>query len=254
MSKNLKSKKTFSDITAMNSIIIIDEDENILCLIERALENDFKVYQSSSSFEAIESIHSLFPDLIILSAKMSHMDGYELCSKLKTNESTQNIPIIFTSDKSSSPSRSLAYRLGAIHYLQKPLDLTELKLLANAIMAQIKIPFNQNLLEFEDLFLDVRNCYCGDDYGEYKLTRGECIILEALMLSKNETVGREVLANKISRYNDQISFRTVDSHICSIRKKIKLSGLRITSIYNVGYRLQKMGKQNPVNSSKQLNT
>ena len=54
-----------------------------------------------------------------------------LCSKLKGHESTKDIPVIFMSGRPSGHSRSLAYRLGAINYLQKPLDLEEIKAVAS---------------------------------------------------------------------------------------------------------------------------
>ena len=227
------------DKKGMNSIVVIDYDQTALDLIERGLESDFKVHCCNSALEALELIEALFPDLILLEVKMPDMDGYELCSKLKTNDATRDIPIIFMSAKMTNASRSLAYRLGAIHYLQKSFDLQELKLLSAAIIRQIKGNTRGNILEFADIFLDIKNHYCEDNHSEYKLTRSECLLLEALMQAQSETVSREILATKLSAHNDRISFRTVDSHICSIRKKIKNSELTIASVYNVGYRLQK---------------
>ena len=255
MGMGLKCKTPSTDKDSMNSVMIVDDNERILCLMERALESDLKVYKSKSSFEGFEMICSFFPDLVVLNIKMPDVDGYELCSKLKTGQATKDIPIIFMADKISGHSRSLAYRLGAIHCLQRPFDLQEFRLLVKAVIAQIKGPLmDGNILEFEDLFLDVKNYYCSDDQGEYRLTRSECLLLETLMRAKNETVGREVLANKLNgynRYNDHISFRTVDSHICSIRKKIRSSGLSISSVYNVGYRLQKIPSASKILKAKQ---
>ena len=147
----------------MKSVLIIANDEKILTLMGRALENNFKVYSSTCSLEALDSAISHFPDLIILEAKMPQMDGYELCSQLKTNSTTQNIPVVFMSHKVGTASRSLAYRLGAIHYLERPFDLQELSLLAVAIVAQTAGRHSENILEYEDLFLDVKNYYCEDE-------------------------------------------------------------------------------------------
>ena len=226
----------------MDSVVVIDSDEKILLLIERALKDLFEVYKLSSSLEGLDVVRTIFPSLILLDIKMPDMDGYELCSKLKGHESTKDIPVIFMSDRPSGPSRSLAYRLGAINYLKKPLDLEELRPLLQAILAQTKAPLMGNVLEFEDFFLDVKNYYCGDDHGEYRLTHSECLLLETLMRAQSETVRREVLANKLNGYSEHFSFRTVDSHISSIRKKIKNTALQIASIYSVGYRLQRAKK------------
>ena len=231
----------------MDSIIVIDNDKNTTTLVARSLENDFNVYQSHCSLDGEEIINSFFPSLVILDIGMKEMDGYELCSKIKTKESTKNIPIILTSHKASSVSRCLAYRLGAIHYLEKPLNLQELPLLSKAIIDQNCSSHGDHILEFENLYLDTKNHYCSDDHNEYRLTHSECIILETLIIKKSEIVNREILANKLSIYSKKISFRTVDSHICSIRKKIKKSGIAISPIYNVGYRLQKTGKTSLLN-------
>ena len=219
--------------------MVIDNNNNTLHLIERSLESHFKIYRTNSSIEGYELILTVFPDIIILDINMDIIDGYELCSKIKATDSIKNIPLIFTSQKDSNASRLLAYRLGAIHYIRKPLDFQELILICQSVINQYQGTKNNNhILEFENFFLDSKNRYCGDDHFDSPLTHSECIILEALMQHTGETINREILANKLSQHKDRISYRTVDAHICSIRKKIKNSKLCIISIYNTGYRIQ----------------
>lgn len=223
----------------MNSIIIIDRNKATLKLIERSLEDHYKVHKTDSSLDAFDLILNLLPNLIILDINMDIIDGYELCSKIKETNSIKNIPLIFTSQKKSNASRLLAYRLGAIHYLQKPLDPQELSLICQSVIRQYQSTSQDtNILELENFHLDSKNRYCWDDHFDSHLTHSECVLLEALMKYPGETISREILANKLSQYKDRISYRTVDAHICSIRKKIKNFNISIISIYNIGYRLQ----------------
>jgi putative two-component system response regulator len=67
------------------------------------------------------------PDLILLDINMPGMDGYEVCSKLKSDESTAHIPVIFLTAELDSASKQKGLDLGAVDYVTKPINPEVLK-------------------------------------------------------------------------------------------------------------------------------
>ena len=68
------------------------------------------------------------PDLILLDMEMPNMDGLEVCRRLKSDDRTQSIPIIFLTGRDTSTERVAAQKLGAADYLTKPFHPTKLSL------------------------------------------------------------------------------------------------------------------------------
>lgn len=220
----------------MKSIYAIDDNELILHLIQKTLSERHIVKPFQSSLAALEEIKVRPPHLIILDIQMPDMDGYELCSQIKGNDLTKHTPIIMVSAKSGSSSRAMAYKLGAINFLEKPFNIDELRSLVNSILKQTSNNTKEEILTFDDIVFRPTDMFCSDTHNEYKLTRNESIVLESLISRPGQTISREDLASKLS-VDDSISFRTVDSHVSSIRKKIKGSTVNISSVYGIGYKL-----------------
>ena len=120
----------------MNKILAIDDKKDNLITISALLKNLIKkctVVTAQNGPDGIDMAQTEMPDVIILDVKMPDMDGFEVCSRLKANESTKHIPIILlTAIKTDTASRIRGLDLGADAFLTKPIDETEL-------IAQIKV-------------------------------------------------------------------------------------------------------------------
>jgi DNA-binding response OmpR family regulator len=68
------------------------------------------------------------PDLILLDIRLPDMDGYEVCKRLRTHRRTQNIPVIFLTEKRERSDRLSGLELGAVDYITKPFDVQDLRL------------------------------------------------------------------------------------------------------------------------------
>lgn len=106
-------------------LIVDDSTSNLDILIE--LLHDYDVIDTTNGKDAIEIANKEKIDLILLDIMMPNMDGYEVCEKLKSNEKTKNIPIIFITGKSDEESIEKAYKLGGSDYVTKPFLPLELK-------------------------------------------------------------------------------------------------------------------------------
>ena len=103
------------------TILIIDDvADHITLLKDILLENDYNVRASTASSHAINSIWADKPDLIILDVNMPETDGYEMCSIIKSNKETSDVPVLFVSAMSNKVDKMRAYELGASDYIEKP--------------------------------------------------------------------------------------------------------------------------------------
>lgn len=108
-------------------ILICDDDPVILRLLQVNLELEgFEVLLGHNGEEAVEIAQSEHPDLIILDIMMPRLDGYQTCEKLKQNESTKEIPVVFLSAKAQQSDIDRGKTYGVADYLTKPFDPTDL--------------------------------------------------------------------------------------------------------------------------------
>jgi len=109
-----------------NILIVEDSPQNIDLLVD-ILKPDYKLSIVRNGEKALEHIFGgSIPDLILLDIVMPVMDGYEVCQKLKEEEKTKDIPVIFLSAKTKDDDIVKGFELGAEDYVTKPFNRTEL--------------------------------------------------------------------------------------------------------------------------------
>lgn len=106
-------------------MIVDDLIENLNLLSELLLSEFYKVRPSNSGELALLSIAKKQPDIILLDIKMPVLDGFEVCRRLKKDEVTKNIPIIFISALDDAEEKLKGFELGAVDYITKPFDKRE---------------------------------------------------------------------------------------------------------------------------------
>ena len=110
-----------------NKILIVDDIPiNIQMAMNILKDEGYKMYYAKSGEMALKLIDENDIDLILLDIMMPEMNGFEVCLKLKSNDKTKNIPIIFLSGKDSSTDIEKAYEVGGIDYVVKPFITIEL--------------------------------------------------------------------------------------------------------------------------------
>ena len=108
-------------------ILIVDDvpkNVQILGTLLKKIECDLAVALNGE--QALNIVARVIPDLILLDIMMPGMDGHEVCRRLKMQEETKNIPIIFLSAKAEAEDIMAGYELGAVDYLTKPFIASEL--------------------------------------------------------------------------------------------------------------------------------
>jgi DNA-binding response OmpR family regulator len=119
----------------MAKILIAEDEKDIRDLISFTLRfSGHEVIPTSNGEEACQAALRELPDLILLDVRMPRMSGYEACEKIKANESTKNIPVIFLSAKGQESEVKTGLEAGADEYILKPFSPDQLSERVNTIL------------------------------------------------------------------------------------------------------------------------
>jgi CheY-like chemotaxis protein len=122
-------------------LMIIDDDRDdrfFFALAIKEINNLNKCFEAEQGVDALEQLKNAkqLPDFIFLDINMPKMDGWECLKELKKNESLKYIPVIMYSTSSREEDINKAYKLGAVHFLTKPFNITTL---ADEIITSMKV-------------------------------------------------------------------------------------------------------------------
>jgi len=107
------------DLSNMRILVVEDIEANVDILVD-TLGDDYKVSVAMNGESALEDIKRIPPDLILLDIMMPGIDGYEVCRRLKTDNATRDIPVVFLTTLAEESDEAKGLALGAVDYITKP--------------------------------------------------------------------------------------------------------------------------------------
>jgi two-component system sensor histidine kinase/response regulator len=111
---------------SQTDILIVDDTPNNLVLLSAILhQQHYSVRKALNGKMALRSVAMKPPDLILLDIKMPEMNGYEVCTQLKADPKTQDIPVIFLSALDDVLDKVKAFEVGGVDYITKPIQAEE---------------------------------------------------------------------------------------------------------------------------------
>ena len=117
----MKTKK------AHNDILIVDDEINNLQLLAGLFEKEgYQVRPAEKAQTALEAALAKPPGLVLLDVRMPDMDGFELCRRLKNDERTQHVPVIFVSALNDLEARVQGFEAGGVDFISKPYQEAEI--------------------------------------------------------------------------------------------------------------------------------
>lgn len=123
----------------MSTVLIVDDSQTLRQMLSELLQHQgMKVLQATNGIEAKEQILTHTPDLVITDLIMPEMNGYELCRWIKSEPSTQNLPVLICSTKSEEYDRYWGMRQGADAYITKPFHPPELLKTVKQLLRGVK--------------------------------------------------------------------------------------------------------------------
>jgi len=110
----------------MSSKILIVDDGFDRKIISNILHREgYEVFEAEDGAEGLKLCLETLPDLVLLDINMPRLDGYGLCSLLRQNQKTVNIPVIFLTSLDESQDKIIGLEMGAVDYITKPYDIGE---------------------------------------------------------------------------------------------------------------------------------
>jgi putative two-component system response regulator len=117
------------------TILVVDDTPSNIDVVKSILSETYLVQAAVNGKIALKIAEKKKPDLILLDIMMPDMDGYEVCKALKANPDTAGIPVIFVTGKDQKSEENEGLELGAIGYIMKPVDPSELKIKVAGILS-----------------------------------------------------------------------------------------------------------------------
>lgn len=218
--------------------ILVVDDERDLCdiLLFNLHAAGYQAEAAYSAEEALQQIvnskssNSKLYDLLLLDVMMPGMSGFELAKRLKEDEQTRNIPIIFLTAKDTEEDTLQGFSLGADDYVTKPFSVREVMARVKAVLGRKPAP-----LAYEGLVINAANKTVVIDGQAVALTRTEYELLQLLVSHHGQVFSRQQLLESVWPQNVIVTERTVDVNMARLRKKLGRYAACLVSRTRFGY-------------------
>lgn len=169
----------------LKTILIVDDTYTNINILIEILEDKYDILASTDGYDALEILENHKIDLILLDIVMPGIDGFELCKKLKSNNKTKEILVIFITANTNEESIKNAYLLGGVDYIRKPFNAIEVlsRISTHLLLAEQKKSLEKNLEENVALL------------NQYKLVVDESALVSKTNLSGVITYVNEAFVN-----------------------------------------------------------
>ena len=226
-------------MTKSNYRILVVDDEQDLCeILKFNLETEgYEVETANSAEEAIVLDIPSY-DLLLLDVMMGEMSGFALAKKLKADERTSNIPIIFLTARDTENDTVTGFNLGADDYISKPFSIREVLVRIRAVLRRTtpqQEEGGKNILKFQGLVLDLDKKTVTIEGEPVAFTKTEFEILHTLLDERGRVFSRQELINRVWPSDVLVLDRTVDVNITRLRKKIGPFAKCIVTRLGFGY-------------------
>jgi len=196
-------KTAESRLESRPKLLLVDDQPLNIRMLHEIFQSDHEIFVATTGADALAFCATQQPDLILLDVIMPHMDGHEVCRRLKQGETTRNIPVIFVTGHSDGPEEELGLEAGAIDFICKSAGA---RIIRARVRSQLLLKFQADLLRSLariDSMTGVANRRHFDDTleAEWRRCAREVKPLSLLMID----------IDFFKRYNDQYGHQAGDN-------------------------------------------
>ena len=217
-------------------ILVVDDEPKVARLARDYLEkNGFRVLTAADGQSALTTARRDKPDLVILDLMLPHIDGREVCRRLRRES---DVPIIMLTALSEEIDQVTGLEIGADDYITKPFSVRTLVARVRALLrrtrGEVRAP---NIIRAGELEIDSEKHLVTFNGSPIKLTPNEFKLLHLLASRPSQILTREQLLEDLHGIASSMD-RSVDSHIKNLRKKLEAASgeSMIETVYGIGYR------------------
>lgn len=231
------------NMTAMERILVVDDEEDILELVRYNLAGDgFEVICADTGERALKIAAEARPDLIVLDLMLPGINGIEVAKILKNDDNTRHIPIIMLTARGEEADVVLGLEVGADDYVTKPFSPRILNARVKAVIRRaITEPADaSSVIRIQALTIDPGRRKTTVQGKEVELSFTEFQILLFLSRRPGWVFTRSQIVDAVRGDNYPVTDRSVDVQIVGLRKKLGICGSYIQTVRGVGYRFKEI--------------
>ena len=225
------------------TILVIDDDKNLLELLEVVLKNEnYDVFTTSSGEDAIELIKSYLPDLILLDLQLPGLQGLDICGILKNNPKYASIPIVILTSKGCDDDIVAGLEAGADDYVVKS---DSYKILISRLKAILRrtpkvLADQSSVIRIKELLIDTKRYKAFFENKSLDLSVSEFKLLHFLASKPAWVFTRNQIMEAIRNEDGIVNDRSVDVLITGLRKKSEFLAQNINTLRGVGYSFEEV--------------
>ena len=225
-------------------MLVVEDEADVAEMIRYNLGKEgYDVRLASNGTDALRQVKEAKPDVILLDIMVPHLNGWEICRRLKLDRETVAIPVIMVTGRVEEGDKVLGFEMGADDYVTKPFSPREL-------LARVRAVSRRGRLNDSDATLVLRAGELEIDRQRFEvkmkgrlveLTRKEFDLLATLIRTPGRVFGREELLDLVWGQDGFVEPRTVDVHVARLRAKFTAARTpmpAIETVRGVGYRFR----------------
>jgi two-component system phosphate regulon response regulator PhoB len=219
-------------------ILLVEDESAIREMLRFALSSaGFEISEAEDSLAAQQCIDAAKPDLILLDWMLPGLSGVDFTKRLKSDEATQEIPIIMLTAKAEEDNKIKGFESGADDYITKPFSTRELLARIKAVLRRSQGEASENLV-IGQLTLDPKSHRVTATDVVIDLGPTEYRLLKFFMSHQDRVYSRNQVLDQVWGSGVYVEDRTVDVHIRRLRKALEPHGLDaiIQTVRGAGYR------------------
>jgi DNA-binding response OmpR family regulator len=220
------------------TVLIVDDDRHIVQLVSLYLTKaGFRVLRAYDGSEALRKVREVSPDLLVLDVMLPGRDGLEVCRMLRR---TTEVPIVMLSARGGDLDKVAGLQFGADDYITKPFNPAELVARVKSVLRRSRnrgavSPTSRVSLGSLDADFDRRTMTIRGE--PLQLRPKEFDLLATFVRLPEFVLDRDRLLDLVWGSEFDGDQRTVDVHVAWLREKLQGSGLRIQTVWGVGYKM-----------------
>ena len=224
----------------MSRVLVVEDDPAIMLgLVDNLEAESYEVLTATDGLAAYRAIVDEKPDLVILDLMLPKQSGYDVCRKARAERITT--PILMLTARGEEGDRVLGLDLGADDYVTKPFSTPELLARVRALLRRA-YPSNDlpTELRLGDVVVDFERYVASKRGRTLDLTPKEFGVLRFLAARAGAVVRRDELLDEVWGYNAEVTTRTVDTHVATLRAKVETKASEprhLITVHGVGYKL-----------------
>jgi DNA-binding response OmpR family regulator len=229
-----------SSTPSATRLLIVEDDPEVGTGLEEFFTlKGYHVSRADDGKQGLQEITSLPPyDLVILDVMLPNKSGFEILREAR--QSGVDSPVIMLTVKASEDDKLRGFKLGADDYVTKPFDAEELAARVQAVLERSQHDDEaDDGFSFGDVEVEFSSETAQRDGETIEFTTLEFDILEYFIEHRGRTVSRKQLLRDVWGISGDITTRTIDRHVASLRKKIEpdpTAPTYIETVYGIGYK------------------